>query len=194
MTEPSTQGAEAPPLSLEEELQGIIDRATPKQREWLEQLPKSSWQPYGAANRLSISSHTVWKWLMQDDIARYMELVKARCKEAIGFNELSVASAWQRDIDCNYRKFFTDTGAVKPPNEWPDEFADCVTEYGTNANGERYIRFADKRGALDRQAKFLKMLPNRQELTDGDGNPLQSAAPVIQLVGYPDEPSGNNQG
>lgn len=183
-----------PSQSPKEEMDAIFARLTPKQREWLERMPECDWQPYAAAKGL-VSRATVWAWLQEPDIQRYRDIERELQSELIGISTVSILSAWQREIECDYRLFFDDRGNVKPPSEWPAEFADCVTEYGTNANGDPYIKFADRRGARDRIAKFLRMTPDQHEVTGKNGAPLPTASPVIVIGGpgeadEPDEADG----
>lgn len=92
------------------------------------------------------------------------------------------------------REAFTESGQLKLPREWSDDFAaavssvEVVTRPGAEVdeNGNRAVEYVhklrlwDKNSALEKIGKHLKMFVERMEHTGKDGAPLQP--PVIQFV------------
>lgn len=186
-TDPVDAGEEDAVLKIHKEMVRALRKCKPNQRRWLRALPNHDWSEYHAGVALGHSKHTVFRWLRQPHIRRYIELQREVDMIEIGINNLTILRGYKREAEADVRKLLDpQTGKIKPPGEWPEDVARCVTEYGFDKNGAPYVRLAGQLAARDRLAKWQKMFTERHEVTGKDGAPLAAALPIIQVVPYAD--------
>jgi hypothetical protein len=189
--------AEAVPRNLRDELAAAMKLCTPKQRKWLKAIPENDYQPWRAGTQLGYSTRSVQKWLRDANCKKVRELLDEIGVEDLDLSQRRILNEYSRLAFSDIRKAFNEDGTIKPPTDWPDEFAAAVASMDTqerrlrDEEGKetsefevvRKIKFHDKRTALDFLASFRKMSgAKRIEVTGKDGSPLAGAVPIIQFV------------
>lgn len=197
---PSTaEGSGGPaPRDLRRELAYAMRKCTPKQRQWLKNLPKHNFQLWGEARAsLGISPNSVRKWLRQERIQKVRALLEEIAVDDLDISNRRILSEYARIAFADIRALFDDEGRLLDPSEWSDEIAAAVDgvdtqerqlkdEHGNRINEwelVRKVRTHNKLAALEFLATFKKLAgAKRLELTGLDGSPLQAPAPVVHFV------------
>ncbi len=171
------------PQTIERELARVRRKLTVRQRQWIAAIPAHDFKPWAAGLHIGIGRSTMWSWFRNAAVVRCLKLSQRRHLLELDINEARIMLGYEREERADIRKLLDPkSGNMLPPGEWPDDIARCVTEYGFDKNGDPYVKLADQRGARDRLAKFQKMFVERHEVTGKDGAPLQSQAPIVNVI------------
>jgi phage terminase small subunit len=156
---------------------------TPKQRKWLAKMSELAGQKWAACNALGFSKHTVWKWLREDRIKQVLELQTQLAGLDHDITRDRIMREYERLAFSNINDFRAPDGTRKAFANWTDDMSAAVLECDFDSNGyPTHVKLHSKRDALDALAKIMGVLVDRHELTGPNGQPLQTAPPVIHIV------------
>jgi hypothetical protein len=164
------------------ELANALRACTAKERLLIRALPEHRYQPWRAGLKIGLGRKAIQLMVRR---ARFQRARVAL--EALGVLETCVTQRMVLEElvtlgKARLKDFYNDDNTLKKPSEWPDEWAGAVQEYYFDDNGDPRIKLHDKKGALDALAKFLRMMPDRLELTGRDGEALNPPAPVLNVI------------
>lgn len=127
---------------------------------------------------------TVWqsasRLLSDPKVAARVEEMMADAANTAGVNAVRILRELSRIGFADLRHAFDETGALRKPADWSDEFAASVAsiEVVTRSIGEGQVEYVhklktwDKNSALEKIAKHLGMFVERHEHTGKGGAPL----------------------
>lgn len=178
---PSPEVGEA--LDPEDPLAKVLAKLTPLQVTLLDELPSTNFRLWSAAKRLSISSHTVHKWLRQADFKAARDLLMQRHLDAAGASHERVLLELARVAFSDPRDLYVG-GNILRPDQWDDDIAASVQaidfEERREGKGESAdlidvtkIRLHSKLEALKILATLHGKLIERIEHSGPNGGPIQ---------------------
>lgn len=147
---------------------------SPKERGLVRALPEHRYQLWRAAEKLGISKHGVQLMRARPRFQRAISALNA----LLDLQTIVAHHRVLREYEClahsSLKDFYDENGELLPPAQWTDEMAAAVQERSFDKQGRPQIKLHEKKGALDAIAKYLKMAPDRVELTGKDGGPIKS--------------------
>lgn len=155
---------------------------SPKERGLIRSLPEHRYQLWRAAEKLGISKHGVQLMRARPRFQRAIAAFNA----LLDLQTIVAHHRVLREYEClahsSIKDFYDENGDLLLPAEWTDEMAAAVQERSFDKHGRPQIKLHDKKGALDAIAKYLKMMPDRLELTGKDGESLPAGQQTVYVI------------
>lgn len=179
-----------PPRDLRAEYVRLLRKCTTKQRAWL-RLVRQMVPRQTAITQLGYSTHTLYKWLRNDRIRAAMALQQEMAMLDSDITYARLEREYERIAFAQLLDFRAPNGALLPFAQWTPEMGAAVTEVEFNLDGSvKRFKLHRKAPAQDTLSRVKGYLVDRRELTGPDGQPLQAAPPIIQIVRYDDDAEG----
>lgn len=130
-----------------------------------------------------------WALMQRPLIAEAIEARQAKLAAKLGVTTERILEELAKIGFSDIRKAFTESGGIKRPEEWDEDFAGAMSSVKviTRQSGERdeddrpilenvhEFKAWDKLAALEKLGKHLGMFKDKLELTGKDGGPVEVA-------------------
>jgi hypothetical protein len=161
---------------------------TTKERGLLRALPEYGYQLWRAGLKLGYSRRAIHLMVRRPRFQHARLAISALIEAEQLVDTQAVISEYSRLAHSNIKDFYDPNGNLISPDKWTEDMGAVVAERSFDERGNPKIKLHDKKGALDALAKFLRLMPDRLEVTGANGKDLNPPTPVLNVIiaGKPD--------